>query len=477
MDNVRNIAVLAAALAAIAGGWYYFLYGGSSSPGRQEEQGFSVSSGGGAVAGEKPPSPVRAANTPAAGARSPKTDGPGVSGPSSPSAIAARSNAAGSQGGRAGVTGQGPAERPGSEGVSGKGAHSGRAGGSAQGATASAHDRGDKAPAPPERVQCRHPRDCDDGNECSKDLCVQGECVSLRKENCKPCFSDRDCPQAPDLCSSFVCDVTAGSCVLKLKMCDDQVPCTTDYCDPATGDCVHEGDCCFAIEECADEDPCTIDICDARTNKCVYEQVTCTDGDDCTEDWCEPFVGCRFDKTTNCVRTCSAFSQCDDGNSCTEDLCSLPRGVCMHADLDCEDSDYCTQDFCDPEEGCRHVAVAGCERCKTPDDCPLPDGNLCVNAACHTESGKCNYEQKKCDDGDECTSDYCVPESGECATLYICCEEDSDCDSGNKCSLNTCSAGKCKVTPLTCNDGNGCTKDSCSIDLGCVHEPIPNCRQ
>jgi len=262
-----------------------------------------------------------------------------------------------------------------------------------------------------------------------------------------------------------------------MKLCDDQVPCTTDYCDPATGDCVHEGDCCFAIEECADEDPCTIDICDARTNKCVYEQVTCTDGDSCTEDWCEPFVGCRFDKTTNCVRTCTSFSQCDDGNVCTEDTCNLARSVCMHTNLDCEDGDYCTQDFCDSEDGCRHVPVAGCERCKTPDDCPLPDGNLCVNATCNLESGKCSYEQKKCDDGDDCTSDYCVPESGECATLYICCEEDSDCDSGNKCSLNTCTAGRCKVVPLTCNDGNGCTKDSCSIDLGCVHEPIPNCRQ
>ena len=469
MDNARNIAILAAALAVIAGGWYYFLYGGPTSPGREVELEDEAAAGGGAVAGEKPPPIARPGESAPGAANSSKAD------------ARSRFAAAREHSERADRTGA----RIGGPGAGGQ---------DPQGAATSPHLRSSSDSRDPERgavgsdgggssgeqkkrPACSRPRDCDDGNECTKDLCVDGECVRLRKDNCKPCVSDADCPRAPDLCSRFVCDAGIGTCTLRLKVCDDEVPCTTDYCDPETGDCVHEGECCFAIEECEDGDPCTIDICDARTNKCVYEPVTCTDGDDCTEDWCESFVGCRFDKSTNCVRNCTGFSQCDDGSACTEDLCSLPRGLCMHVNLDCEDGDYCTQDFCDPEEGCRHVPVAGCERCKSPSDCPLPDGNLCVTGACDQESGKCSYEQKLCDDGDDCTSDYCVPESGECASLYVCCEEDADCDSGNKCSLNTCSGGRCKVTPLTCNDGNGCTKDSCSMNLGCVHEPIPNCIQ
>jgi hypothetical protein len=267
----------------------------------------------------------------------------------------------------------------------------------------------------------------------------------------------------------------AGVCAGVPKDCDDGIACTTDSCDPVTGECLHVGDCCLNIAECEDEDPCTIDICEATTNKCMYEQIGCDDADPCTDDWCEPFVGCRHTSNTSCVLPCDGFAQCDDGNLCTEDECDPLLQQCVHYTVDCHDTDWCTQDFCVPDEGCRHVQVAGCQHCESDAQCTLPE-NQCISAACDPEEMQCKYAEKKCDDGDPCTADYCIPETGACAADYVCCEKDADCDPGNACTTGKCAEGKCKLTPISCDDKNPCTLDSCDLRIGCFHEVIKGCR-
>ncbi|PXF60373.1 MAG: hypothetical protein C4B58_00625 [Deltaproteobacteria bacterium] len=94
--------------------------------------------------------------------------------------------------------------------------------------------------------ECEIDEDCDDGDLCTTDSCVDGECV----------FEPVDC--------------------------DDGDPCTVDSCDPETG-CQHEP------MVCDDSNLCTIDSC--VDGQCVFEPVDCDDGDPNTNDYCDPDTG------------------------------------------------------------------------------------------------------------------------------------------------------------------------------------------
>jgi len=49
--------------------------------------------------------------------------------------------------------------------------------------------------------------------------------------------------------------------------CDDSNPCTTDFMDPLTGDCV------FETKNCDDGNPCTVDSCDPVSGECVNQPI------------------------------------------------------------------------------------------------------------------------------------------------------------------------------------------------------------
>ncbi len=138
------------------------------------------------------------------------------------------------------------------------------------------------------------PLDCNDGNECTNDLChpVSG-CYHELNDN--PC-----------------CD-TSGK-----NMCDDGNLCTIDSCNPDTGECFYEP----ATWKCNDYDPCTgPDQC--QDGKCMGPLLTCDDANPCTTDSCQKMGGC--------VHSPLDALPCDDGLSCsTGDTCVA--GVCT-ADL------------------------------------------------------------------------------------------------------------------------------------------------
>jgi hypothetical protein len=75
--------------------------------------------------------------------------------------------------------------------------------------------------APPE---CQDASDCDDGDPCTDDLCINGMCVNTPKT-----CDDGD-PCTDDLCID-------GFCVHRQKNCDDNNECTADVC--IDGMCVH----------------------------------------------------------------------------------------------------------------------------------------------------------------------------------------------------------------------------------------------
>ncbi len=147
--------------------------------------------------------------------------------------------------------------------------------------------------------KCLSNEGCEDGNSCTNNTCVpETGCVSL--PNQVTCSDNNACTEN-DLCKESVC-VTG-----KPPACDDQNPCTVDYCDPTAG-CVH-----------------------------VSVPVSCSDNNACTEnDACQGSV---------CVGT---PKNCNDGNACTEDTCS--GGMCSSAAVPagygCGSSSLCKNSVC-----------------------------------------------------------------------------------------------------------------------------------
>lgn len=135
--------------------------------------------------------------------------------------------------------------------------------------------------------------DCDDGN------LEPGDCCSpscLWEDNGSTC-------ETPDAClGEGVCD--DGECVDGTAVvCDDENPCTTDYCDSDAGGCLARAidGCCTEDGECEDGVVCNgFETClvtpFAPTGACVSgTPIDCDDGDDCTRDACIPSSGgCEF---------------------------------------------------------------------------------------------------------------------------------------------------------------------------------------
>ncbi len=323
---------------------------------------------------------------------------------------------------------------------------------------------------------------CDDGNECTQDIC-NGESgcdlVALDGGECKdgnPCT-------AADHCE-------AGVCIGDPVVCEDGNPCTDDLCTE-NGGCAHEPN----YLPCDDGDPCTLgDQCGDGECTGVAVPCDCMDDDDCDalEDgnlcngtlYCDqaalPYQ-CKLDPETvvvcpeptgqdapclaaACAPATGACSlvpahegwACDDGS-----LCTLPDkcvdGACVPGpEANCNDGNPCTDDSCVPKSGCAHTANA--LPCSDNDACTL--GDQCADGAC-----KAGAELLDCDDGNPCTIDSCNPAVG-CAHG----NSNEKCDDGNLCTEgDQCGGGQCNPgVPVVCDDENLCTTDSCAPDKGCV---------
>ena len=199
---------------------------------------------------------------------------------------------------------------------------------------------------------------CDDGNLCTDDSCdPDSGCVFTF--NTAPCDDGNVCT-AEDHCASGWCAPGAP------LVCDDQNPCTTDFCLPVDG--------CQAAPNtalCDDGSLCTSgDLCAA--GQCMPGPVVdCDDGNLCTDDSCDPDSGCVHD--ANSV-------PCDDNNACTsDDVCA--SGTCQPGQsINCDDANPCTTDGCDVDTGCTHVDLEDQTSCGQDMVCV---GGDCVDAEVH----------------------------------------------------------------------------------------------
>ncbi len=168
----------------------------------------------------------------------------------------------------------------------------------------------DAAPRVP--PNCTDDADCDDENVCTDDSCNLDDGVCVHAPNTLGC-NDGDPCTLDDACIGGECSGTPLDC-------SDSLACTTDSCDLATGECVHDdANCCTLDVDCGDGDLCTIDVC--TDGACNHTPVDCSDGDLCTDDVCTD------------GQCSNPAVDCDDANACTADACVF--GVCEHT-LTCQ---------------------------------------------------------------------------------------------------------------------------------------------
>jgi hypothetical protein len=155
--------------------------------------------------------------------------------------------------------------------------------------------------------------DCDDGNECTDDLCdpADGSC------NNEAVDDGTACDDGAGACSSGVCvpvDLCEG------VDCDDDNECTNDLCDPADASCsneaVDDGTACDGGAGTCVEGTCEeIDFC---------EDVSCPSDSECVEDGtCDPDDGMCIDGANKPDGTpCIGGGSCDGAGNCKINTCA-----------------------------------------------------------------------------------------------------------------------------------------------------------
>ncbi len=303
------------------------------------------------------------------------------------------------------------------------------------GVDAGAPDLGPVWPAP-----CAGDRDCPERfpgqGPCERASCDQrrGLCVAATAGDGTACEPDDACVVS-GLC-------VQGECLGRPRDCDDGEYCTRDRCEPGVG-CVHTP----RVAPCDDGDPCTEGdtcargLCQPGPNRCPCElDADCAvheDGDPCTGELRCTGEGCRIDpeSVVHCAPpapgacgwercdpatgACRAWRlpdghPCDDQDACTVlDLCV--DGLCQGGlSLDCDDGNPCTEERCHPQAGC--LSGTASRPCSDGDGCTqgdrcvagqcLPGGiNACLEATCLPARGlSCGQEERGTRAGAEATN-------------------------------------------------------------------------
>ena len=307
---------------------------------------------------------------------------------------------------------------------------------------------------------CTTNEECDDGNECTEDLCVEGACQNNPYPDNTPCTGG--------VCCSGVC--TVPTCTINAD-CDDGEACTTDAC-------LDGGTCAASCEHtwpaCGPADGCCGPSCTPATDPdCVGcdDDGTCELGEDCNNcpsdcisgggggcpDWiCDPDIG-------------------EDCHNCPEDCNSKTTGkpserFCCGDDVDCSDGRCQVEPYaCGPSPPPYCCGDGVCEGAETVVNCAVDCG--------------CTGPQD-CDDANECTDDLCVdgacqnppvPDETPCSGGICCdgvcdapvCSISADCDDSESCTVDTCyngdtCAARCENVWPACGPSDGCCGPSCS---------------
>jgi hypothetical protein len=187
-----------------------------------------------------------------------------------------------------------------------------------------------------ECLQCLNDTDCDDGNACTVDSCVAGDCghlnvaVAVGDKYCVSCNSDDDCLEFT-ICLDGNLQNWSGQCVAgKCEMESTSCPFgCADYALDGCAECKVDDDCFnYSNYWCDDENHVKV----IGPPECIASK--CGQYTTLTE--------CEFGCDNSLCNECGVDADCDDGNTCTKDICEYvnPYGAkeCVYqgfADVKC----------------------------------------------------------------------------------------------------------------------------------------------
>jgi len=165
---------------------------------------------------------------------------------------------------------------------------------------------------------------CGDGDYCSDGACVisvcqYGQCGMSEATGWEEVCSIENvvtgtaCDEGKGICYKGDCQPYPTICAG--AVCDDEILCTIDSCDPQTNACIHDASACNCLTDtdCSDDLECTVDHCDMKygTSQC-QEECNCFDWDE------DGFI----DDCTCAPKNVPDGESCDDGTgACEGGLC------------------------------------------------------------------------------------------------------------------------------------------------------------
>jgi len=308
-------------------------------------------------------------------------------------------------------------------------------------------------PSDPNCFGCGSDADCDDGDPCSQDICVNNVCVSVEVPDCGGCQTSCDClgigdpndfaPPCPLMCPTCgnfwgcvegKCTVTCGAQPLGLESCG----CDPIQCAPGTTPEDSDGDGCAETCVCPDGTT-TVD------GTCATPTAACTSGCDC--------VNVPLGDDALCEDACAG---CKNQMACVQGVCQEVCGTLPPNASACGGTDLCaaTGGTWDPVSCGDYVCGAAPDCLAVIGGCDCGPGKVfdpalgCVDSDCASLAGGgceplgCKADLGSVDvDGDGC-HDVCI------------CDATTACnDSGQLClkAPGSCgSLGTCAPTPDAC---------------------------
>jgi hypothetical protein len=176
----------------------------------------------------------------------------------------------------------------------------------------------------PQPVQCEMAADCNDGNDCTADLCDP----SSKTCSHGPAVDGTKCNFGglAGVCASGECEEDRCDGV----DCNDDNECTDDACEPSDGSCKNT--------PVADDTECDFEgapgLCKAGTcedaKRC--EAVDCRDGNECTDDVCDPVTGTCSNPPTVDGTPCAGGTMLCLGGNCGG-ACTTPGNAVAYSGL------------------------------------------------------------------------------------------------------------------------------------------------
>ena len=320
---------------------------------------------------------------------------------------------------------------------------------------------------------CATSNDCDDGEACTEDLCVNSICVSSPLADCGACESSCDC------LSIGAADAFATPCPIDCPTCGNYWACKEGKCAVECGVQPAELAACTCDPiVCAASAKPTDTTGDGCPDTCICEDGQPAGPGGCPPPKCESSCDCFELLPQNsdaCADTCAGCANqwiCVSGG-CQEICGQAPVGTvpCAGAEL-CTLSggqwvaEACGDYECGVAPACSSEPSGGCdcgsdatfdplEGCKTDDSC-ISVGGLCPTLTCSAKLGTIDA------DGDGCP-DLCVCDTNSaCEEEELCLKPTGECD-----SLGTCAARPANCGPVGTSETTVCGCDNLTYSSPC----------